>query len=267
MWRLYKSRGGFALAVIAALVALMSPSLIAQQQPATTPAQTVPKTDPIITPDKAPKDSKDPSTTVSQQSETKRNDRIFGIMPNYSTVNSKGHIEPLTVRDKFKLVAEGSFDPYEFGIVGLVAGKAQLENDDAPWGQGLKGFGKRYAAAFADQAIGNFMTGAVVPSLIHQDPRYFRKGSGGFVRRTEYALSRIIVTRSDSGQREFNYSEFIGNGLAAGIATTYHTESERNLSGVMGTWGTQIAVDALGNFLKEFWPDVRKKLTRHRSPA
>ncbi len=236
-----------------------------QQQPAS------PKTDEKSGDGKDAKNGTDSTKSSGddgqKQEEAKKNDRIFGVMPNYSTVNANGNIAPISTGEKFKLVAEGSFDPYEFGIVGLVAAKGQADDDDAQWGQGWKGYGKRYAAAFADQVIGNFMTGAVVPSLIHQDPRYFRKGSGGFRRRTEYALSRIVVTQSDSGQREFNYSEFVGNGIAAGIGNAYHTADERTFSGTMGNFGTQIAVDALGNFLKEFWPDVRKKLSRHKPPS
>jgi hypothetical protein len=267
MWRRCRGGGGFVFALSVTALSLLSLPLTAQQQAGSAPVQNPPKTETTTTGDKGQKDSKDANTQSGQPGGTKKNDRIFGVMPNYSTVDANGHIAPLTTGGKFKLVALGAFDPYEFGIVGLVAGKGQLENDDASWGQGLKGFGKRYAVAFADQAIGNFMTGAVVPSLIHQDPRYFRKGSGGFLHRTEYAMSRIVVSRSDSGQRMFNYSEILGSGAGAGIAIAYHSPSERTLTGAMGTWGTQIAVDAFGNFLKEFWPDVRKKLSKHKSHA
>jgi len=151
--------------------------------------------------------------------------------------------------------------------VGVLAAKSQAEDDDEAWGQGVKGYAKRYAAGFADQAIGNFMTGAVYPSLLHQDPRYYRLGHGGFWHRGFYAATRVIVTRGDSGAKQFDYSEFLGDASAAGIATLYHTKANRNLDGAAETFATQIAVDALGNVLKEFWPDVRKKLHWKQPPG
>ncbi len=209
--------------------------------------------------------SQEPGKDADQKKE--KPDRIFGVLPNYSSVNG-ANVPPLSVKEKFKITAQGAFDPYEFGIVAILAGKDQAGADDAAWGQGLKGYGKRYAAAFGDQAIGNFMTGAIYPSLLHQDPRYFCKGQGGFWRRTRYAVTRVIITRSDSGTRQFNFSEFLGDATGAGIADAYHTKEERTLSGTAGTFSTQIAVDALGDVLKEFWPDIHQKLRRkHASPT
>jgi hypothetical protein len=151
--------------------------------------------------------------------------------------------------------------------VGILAAKAQAEDDDAAWGQGMKGYGKRYAAGFADQAIGNFMTGAIYPSLLHQDPRYYGMGKGGFWHRTGYALTRVIITRGDSGAKQFDFSEFLGDATAAGIADAYHTREDRTLSGTASTFSTQIGVDALGNVLKEFWPDIQHKLHWKQPPS
>jgi hypothetical protein len=224
-----------------------------QQQPPSTPT-TAPLTPPPDSPVKP-----------QQEKQQKKNDRIFGVMPNYATVEGAETITPISSKEKFKLVAEGAFDPYEFAIVGLVAATDQASDADAPFGQGLKGYAKRYGADFANQAIGNFMVGAVVPSIIHQDPRYFQLGKGRFGHRFYYALSRIVVARTDSGHKQFNYSEFVGNAAAAGIANVYIPATDRTLSNTASTWATQIAIDAFGNELKEFWPDIRRRIFRHKS--
>ncbi len=172
----------------------------------------------------------------------------------------------MTARDKFKTEARGMFDPAEFVWVGLLAGIDQANNGNPTYGQGAAGYGKRYAITFGDTLVENFMVGAVMPSLLRQDPRYFQKGKGGFAHRTAYALSRIFVTRSDSGHAQFNFSEIFGSALAAGISTySYHPSSDGKLANVGGVWGTQVASDSVALLLKEFWPDIRRKF--HKKQA
>jgi hypothetical protein len=141
---------------------------------------------------------------------------------------------------------------------------SQASNDDPSWGQGLKGYGLRYASAFGDQLIGNFMVGAILPTILHQDPRYFQSGKGGFWHRAGYALSRVAVTRSDSGRTQFNVSEIAGTAIGAGISNSYHSASERTFGGTAQTWGTLVAVDAFTYELKEFWPDIRRKFVKKK---
>ena len=194
-----------------------------------------------------------------------KNDRIFLVIPNYGTVeHPTANIPPLTVKQKFKTGAEDAFDTYSVPLAGIVAAISQAENDDAAWGQGWGAFGKRYAATYADTVLGSFMTTGVFPSLLHEDPRYFRMGSGGFKKRSWYALTRLFVIRTDAGKQQFNYSEFMGNATAAGISLTYHTVQERNFSSFAGDYATQIAIDAFANQLKEFWPDIRHKLSHKK---
>jgi hypothetical protein len=183
-------------------------------------------------------------------------------MPNNLTVEGAVNASAISRREKFKLVAESAFDPYEFGIVGALAGIGQATNDDPQLGQGLKGYGLRYAADFGDQVIGNFMTGAIMPSLLRQDPRYFQSGRGGFWRRTGYALSRTIITRGDSGKRQLNVSEVAGNGIAGVLSNLYRPAADRTFGETSHTWATQIGVDALGFELKEFWPDIRRRFSK-----
>jgi hypothetical protein len=129
---------------------------------------------------------------------------------------------------------------------------------------GLAGYGRYYWRAFADQASGAFFTEAIVPSLTHQDPRYYTLGHGGFFRRTAYALSRVVVTKTDSGGISFNCSEILGNGMEAGLSNFYYPAEERGLSKTAQNWGTQIEAAALNNVVKEFWPDIRRHVLRQK---
>jgi hypothetical protein len=197
---------------------------------------------------------------VANQESNPKNDRIFMVIPNHTTVDLPAQYTPLTVKDKFKLGAEDAFDPYAFPLAGILAAIAQAENEDASWGQGWKGYGKRYAAGLGDATIGSFMTTGVFPSMLREDPRYFREGTGGFWHRSGYAVKRLFVIRTDSNKSQFNFSEFGGNAAAAGISLSYHSREERNLSTFSNNWGTQIAIDFVANQLKEFWPDIRHKI-------
>jgi len=119
------------------------------------------------------------------------------------------------------------------------------QNQYSSFGQGAKGFGKYYGGAYADQAIGNIMTEAVMPSVLHQDPRYFTKGQGGFWRRTGNAISREreLVTRNDDGRNQFNTSELLENGIAAGISNVYYPAADRTFRKTVDKWGQQIGLD------------------------
>jgi hypothetical protein len=192
-----------------------------------------------------------------------RTGRLFGFIPNYATVEAgTGNEAVLTTGGKFRLSFQGAFDPYEFVIVGAVTGVNQAQGQN-PWsGQGFMGYGKSYAVAFANQAIGNVMTGAAFPALLRQDPRYFQRNHGGFLRRFAYAGTRIFITRGDSGKQQLNYSEFAGNAAAAALSNLYEPASSRTLANGFSTLETQIAIDAFGFEAKEFWPDLRRKLSR-----
>jgi len=202
-------------------------------------------------------DNKDPAI---QEQKSPKDDRLFWTLPNYLTVENGKQIPPLTTGQKFKLVALGAFDPVEFPYVGVLALIDQAENDDPSYGHGFAGYAKRYGAAFADTAIENFMVGAVFPSLLHQDPRYYQSGKGGFFHRAGYAALRVFITRSDSGKKQFNYSELAGSALAAALSSTYHPPQDRTALNSANIWLTQIWGDALSYELKEFWPDIRRKL-------
>jgi hypothetical protein len=170
------------------------------------------------------------------------------------------NIPPLTAGQKFKVVGRSLIDPSEFVLIGFVAGLGQASDSNPTYGQGAQGYAKRYGTSYADNAVENFMASAVLPSLLHQDPRYYQLGHGSFVRRAGHALARVVITRTDSGKEQFNYSEVFGAGLAATISTySYHPESERSFGNVASVWSTQIGWDVATYMIKEFWPGLRKK--------
>jgi hypothetical protein len=217
------------------------------------------------------------------------NDRLFLALPNFLTLEGSDKVAPLTAGQKFKVVARGSFDEVQLPWYLTLAAISQAENSEPGYGQGWEGYGKRVASAFADGTIENFLTSAVFPSMLRQDPRFFQSSEGGFAHRTGYAISRIFVTRTDSGHSQFNYSEVLGSAVAATISTnTYHPRafittrydaatntvtyvhnpSDRTLPNTASVWGTQVGYDTITYVVKEFWPDIRRKMIKkHNTPA
>lgn len=202
--------------------------------------------------------------TPTQLQTTLINHRLLGVVTNYTTVETADHIGRLSAGTKFKLTAKTMTDPITVSFIGAVALLGQARNSDPTYGQGFAGYDKRFATFYADTGIGTLMTSSVFPAVLHQDPRYFQLGEGGFRRRLLHAMSSIIVGRSDAGATQFNYSQLIGNAVAAGIANTYHPESQRTLGNTLGIWASDTGVNMLCNIAKEFWPDIRSKLHRHK---
>jgi hypothetical protein len=215
----------------------------------------------------APQSTSDPAkpaqgTTVPDKNAGTSKDRLFYTLPNFLTLENGANLPPLTAGQKFKVVARGSFDPVIYPWYGFLSAISQAQNSEPGYGQGWGGYGKRYGAAFADGTIENFITGAILPAALHQDPRYFQLGSGSFAHRTMYAISRNIVTRTDSGGSQFNYSEVVGGGMSAFISTySYHPSEDRTISNTMSVWATQYAYDTITIVVKEFWPDIHRKLS------
>jgi hypothetical protein len=214
-----------------------------------------------------PQDKKNPSQEAPKKAEDakKKDDRMFYVMPNYLTVDNQSQVPPISWKEKFAITAKGTFDPYEFAIVGVVAGIRQAEDAYPGFGQGASGYAKRYGAAFADQVDGNIMSGAVFPSILRTDPRYFRMGKGRLRRRFVYAFSRVLITRKDSGDRMFNIPEFAGNATAIAISNVYYPASDRSFTSSVSSFTVQMGIDAFGNQLKEFWPDIHGYLQRRHA--
>jgi hypothetical protein len=199
-----------------------------------------------------------PAAAQAPQPEPKR---IFGIIPNYRTSPTLAQYKPLTRKQKFKIAAQDSFDWGAVLMALTFAGAGQLTNANPSFGQGASGFARYFGAGYADVVIGNMMTEAIYPSLLRQDPRYFRRGTGGGWSRLGYAMSRIVVTHKDSGGRTFNYSEFLGNATAVAISNSYYPDA-RDAATSASRFGVQIGLDMAGFVAKEFAPDIMRKLSR-----
>jgi hypothetical protein len=148
--------------------------------------------------------------------------RILGIIPNYRTSPSLQNYEPLISGEKFKIASEDAFDRGTVGMAALFGGEGQLTNSNRSFGQGAAGFGRYFGASYGDFVIGDYMTEAVFPTLLHQDPRYFRRGTGSRWSRLGYAMGQIFWTHRDSGGTQFNFSEVLGNSTAVAISTSYY---------------------------------------------
>jgi hypothetical protein len=166
----------------------------------------------------------------------------------------------LTSGEKFQLALHSGLDPFQLVLAGMDAGLSQWRRDFPGYGLGAQGYGKRFGAAYADQLSSVFWGNAVFPSLLHQDPRYFRKGNGTVTTRFFYAVSTAIRTKNDKKVWVFNYSNVFGNFAAGGLANAYYPASDRGVSLTMQRALTVTAEGSFGAVFLEFWPDISQKL-------
>jgi hypothetical protein len=205
-----------------------------------------------------PADPNNPSSNPSNPDDQygKQPKRILGIIPNYRAVSANSHLPPLSFTEKFWLATQDTFDYSDFVLVGGLAGLSMAQKSQPAFGQGAAGYGRYYWHTFVDGGIENYMTEAIVPTLTREDPRYYTLGKGGFFKRTGYAVSRLVITRTDSGNKTFNISEIVGAGAAAGIANTYYPPQSNTFVKTYQRWGTEVGLDGVFDVLKEFWPDI-----------
>ena len=194
------------------------------------------------------------------------NDRILGIIPNFQTVSDPNQpFVPLRVRDKWKLFVKESVDPYAFFSAAAGAGISQWHNEDPKYGIGFEPYMQRFGAGQADLTSQNFFQDAVLASLFHEDPRYFRMGPGNTVlHRIAYAFSRVAITRRDSGKDSFNFSGIVGMEMGITLSNAYYPPRSVNGGEMAYRTFTSLTASALGNLAPEFWPDVKAKLARHK---
>ncbi len=191
---------------------------------------------------------------------TKQTKRVLGIVPNFSSVSAGTKLPPQTPKQKLTLAAKNSFDYSSFLVAGIQAGISMNGNSYPEFHQGVEGYAKYYWHTLADTADENFMVGGLGPILFHQDNRFYTLGHGGFRKRTWYAVTRVLVTRQDSGSKMFNFSEVVGSGAAAGLSTVYYPEKYQTWTKVGQKWLTSDLIDCFNFFWKEYWPDVNKKV-------
>ena len=202
--------------------------------------------------------SLDKSAAEVAENEGKQPKRILGIIPNYRAVSADLKLPPDNLKEKFTLATEDSFDYSSLIFAGLLAGVGDAQKSYPEFGHGGAAYGRYYWHSFADQAVGNYFTEAIVPAATREDPRYYTKFHGSVWNRTGYALSRLFITRTDNGGKTFNLSEIVGNGAGAGVSDLYYPSRERTWTKTGQKWVTQVGLDGFFNIFKEFWPDINK---------
>jgi hypothetical protein len=190
----------------------------------------------------------------------KQTKRILGIIPNFRSVSADAKLPPMTVKEKFSEATQDSFDYSSIVLPAVVAGYDDARRSTPEFGHGGIAYGRYLWHVTVDQTVENYAVEFIGPAITHQDPRYYTKGRGGFVKRTGYALSRVVITRSDDDREVFNSSEVIGALGSAGLANLYYPSPERTFGNTMTNFGTSIGIDALTFMVHEFWPDINGAL-------
>jgi len=190
--------------------------------------------------------------------------RIFWIIPNFMTANDQPENKgPLTPRQKFNIAWHQFFDmSAHFGNL-IQASISQAANGLPHYGQGWAAFGERYAAQEGDQFTGSMLIYGVLPTVLHQDPRYFRRGRGSVWSRVAYAASRVVIARTDAGKPTFNASSVFGQFGQASISMLYYPQQDRKIEGVVQGWAINQGYNIGWNQLKEFTPDLGAYMKRH----
>jgi hypothetical protein len=193
-------------------------------------------------------------------------ERILGVLPDYQTITDPGrHAVPLTRRQKWSLVWKETSDPFNLVSAAMGAGFSQAGNQTPKYGSGMLAYGSRFGAAIADFGTQNLFSAGVLATLLHQDPRYFRRGPGsGIPSRALYAVSRIAVTRQDSGKTAFNASGIFGMLMGIAASNLYYPSASVRGSVMVGRLHTSLFGGVTGNLLSEFWPDLQRKFLRRK---
>jgi len=192
--------------------------------------------------------------------------RILGLMPNFRAVSAGAQPPPPTPKQAFIIATKNSFDYSSFVFVGITSGLAELSNAHPSLGKnGLTAYGKYYWRGYLDKTIGNYMVIFALPTILHQDERYYAMGEGEFFKRGIYAATRILITPNYHGHNTFNASEVFGRAIAQGISTTYYPKSDRTAGALAVKFGWAMGRDALTNVFREYWPDIATHVL-HRHP-
>ena len=187
--------------------------------------------------------------------------RILWFFTNHRTTDDSEALLKLTPRGKLGIAFGDATDRAIFLQTAFISGVGQATNANPSFGQGMEGYARRFGTTYADFAVENMMTEGIFPTLLHQDPRYFRRREGTGRSRFGFAISRLFITRTDSGKGQFNFSEVVGGATSLAISNAYYPDG-RSVGNNMGRYALQLGFDAASNVLKEFWPDLKRKLPR-----
>jgi hypothetical protein len=212
-----------------------------------------------------PKTKEEQQKEAAEQLKQEEKQRLMGVVPNFNSTDNPNAL-PLSPKQKFHLFFKSSVDPFVFVAAGLDAGEEQATNSFPGYGQGMEGYAKRFGASYADTFDGNLWGNAILPVWWHEDPRYFRKGTGTFRHRLIYALETNVWSKRDNGTWGPNYSNVIGNFISGGISNVYYPASDRGAALTVERAVTVTAEGGIGSVFVEFWPDVSKHVF-HKNQA
>ncbi len=215
-------------------------------------------------PDAAAQKAAEDRQKAQEQLKLQEHQRVMGVMATFNTTRNKDAL-PLTPGQKFQLFFKSETDPWPFLLASVVGGIGQADDSYAVWGQGVQGYAKRVGAAYSDAFIGNFFGNAVLPSLLHEDPRYFQKGTGSFARRFLWAAASTGWCKRDSGRWGPNYANIGGNLIGAAISNVYYPASEHTVSNTIIDGFTVSAEGIVGSEVIEFWPDLVRHHQRKKA--
>jgi hypothetical protein len=273
------SLGVCALALFAGLNACAS--LAAQQAEVDDPLPAVltaspdaaPAPDPVPQAPAAAPQSPNPSGSQKQNSQAqsapgdaagRQTKRILGIVPNFRAVSADEKLPPETIKEKFVDATEDSFDYSSIFIPAVIAAYNMRERTTPEFHEGAAGYARYFWHSAVDQTSENYMVEFIFPTFTREDARYYTLGHGGFFKRTGYALSRAVITRSNSGAAVFNVSEVVGAGAASGISNLYYPSASRSVGNTMSEWAEDVGIDAASFWVKEFWPDINRRVFHNK---
>jgi hypothetical protein len=192
---------------------------------------------------------------AEEQLKEQEKQRVMGVMATFNTTTNKD-AAPLSSGQKFKLFFKSATDPWPFLLAGAVAGIGQAQDSTPEWGQGAQGYAKRFGAGYSDYFIGNFFGNALLPSLWHEDPRYYQKGTGSATSRVLWAAASTVWCKRDSGKWGPNYANVVGNLIGTAIGRVYYPPANRTVSSTISDGFTVSAEGIVGAEVIEFWPDI-----------
>lgn len=213
----------------------------------------------------APGEQSETAKPAEQNTPPPQPKRILGVMPNFRAVSAGTTPPPPTPKQAFVLATKNSFDYSSFIFVGITSAFAEWTNAHPQLGEGMAGYGRYYWRGFVDKADGNYWVIFALPTVFHQDERYYSLGRGGIWKRGIYAASRILITPDYHGHNSFNASEILGRGIAQSISLAYYPSGTRTPGALASKYGWAIGRDVLTNVFREFWPDIAVHVL-HRHP-
>lgn len=239
---------------------LADPGLVQSSSSSSSPDTSKPHAGDPIDPQTDPRKLA-PGTALPEPSlEGHQTKRILGIVPNFRSVSANQKLPPQGVKEKFVSTFEDSFDYSSITFSAVLAGVGQAENSYPQFRQGAAGYGRYFWHTYADQTNENLWVEAIMPSLLHQDTRYYTLGRGGLIKRSAYSFSRVLITRGDDQNRQPNYSEVVGAGIGSSISSLYYPSVDRTWTKIGQRWLTNVIIDGGVLTFKEFWPDINNHI-------